>query len=455
MENSKLSKWYALPFLTVLAVLTVISLIIPLRPTISYGEQRDLEKFPAFSVDALLSGDYFDGITLWFSDTFPGREGWIGVSQTMASLYGHSEIAFEGTLSDDPIGPEEPEPPEAPPVSVPEETEASENGPASSTQAPSEETRSEETQPEETMFEAPEIELEDIYIGKAIQIGDTGYNQLKISPVMSDKYAKTISKFADRMAEKGVRVISAPAPTSVGVMVDASYLKQLKCSPQDEMLDYMHNQMSDNVIKVDTVRKLMAHKDEYIFYRTDHHWSALGAYYAYQAVCEATGMEAVALEDMTYWNQGEMTGSLYGKVPYPRKLKHDEMECWVPQGNITMYLSPRDTTEFPMIRDVSHKKPEGKYCAFLAADTPIVHIVNEDLPDGPNCLIFKDSFGNCFTPYFSQNYHNVYAIDYRKYWDYRMADFVEKYDIDDVIIAPYMIATQDTNANKWFASHFR
>ena len=131
MDNSKLSKLYALPFLCVLALLTVISLIIPLRPTVSYGELRDLETFPAFSVDALLSGDYFDGITLWFSDTFPGREGWIDVSQSMATLYGHSEIAFSGTLSDTPVQPSLqetplPDPSGDAPVSLPEETAASE-----------------------------------------------------------------------------------------------------------------------------------------------------------------------------------------------------------------------------------------------------------------------------------------------------------------------------------------
>lgn len=452
MDHPKLSKWYALPFLVILTILTMLSLIIPLRPTISYGEQRDLEKFPEFSVGALLSGDYFNGITLWFSDTFPGRERWIDVSQTMATLYGHSEIAFSGTLSDNIIEPPGQDSLGDASISLPEAATASSED--SQLNSPIE-AAPEETQSAETEFKAPKIELEDIYLGKAIQIGDTGYNQLKISPVMSDKYAKTISGFADRMAEKGVRVISAPAPTSIGVMVDPAYLEQLNCTPQDEMLDYIHSQMSENVVKVDTVRKLMTHKDEYIFYRTDHHWSALGAYYAYQAVCEAAGMEAVALEDMTYWNQGEMIGSIYGKVPYPRKLKRDELECWVPAGDITMYRSDRDYGEFPMIRDVSNNNPEGKYCAFLAADAPIVHIVNEDLPDGPNCLIFKDSFGNCFTPYFSQNYHNVYAIDYRKYWDNSMASFVEKYDIDDVIVAPYMIATQDTNAGKWFQSHFR
>ena len=86
----KPGKKYALPFFLVLALLTAVSLIIPLRPTFSYSEKRELTKFPAFSVEALLSGEYFDDITLWFSDTFPGREQWLDVSQSMASLHGYS-----------------------------------------------------------------------------------------------------------------------------------------------------------------------------------------------------------------------------------------------------------------------------------------------------------------------------------------------------------------------------
>ena len=62
------------PFIAVLAVLTVIAFLVPLRPETSMREKRKLHEFPAFSVRSLMSGEYFDGISLWFSDTFPGRE---------------------------------------------------------------------------------------------------------------------------------------------------------------------------------------------------------------------------------------------------------------------------------------------------------------------------------------------------------------------------------------------
>lgn len=448
--NSKNEKRRSLllviPFFVVLAVLTVVSFLLPLRPTISNSEKRELTKFPEFDLEALISGDYFDDITLWFSDTFPGRESWLSLSQSVSSFHGYSEIAVEGELTLTDEVPVEPEPA----VTAPLETEP-ENAEETATTA-------ETTEPEETGWGGVQTENNEISLGAAIQIGDTGFNQLGFSKVQSDRYIKSVSNFADRMAEKGVRVISAPAPTSVGVMVEPEYLEQLKCARQDEMLAYLHDNMSDNVIKVDTFSNLVKHNDEYIYFRTDHHWTALGAYYAYEAMCETTGQEAAALDSFTLWNQGEFCGSLYGKVRWPRKLRIDTLDSYIPQGDITMYAHFKDSslgTEWPLIADKTKADKNSRYSAFLAADCAMAHVVNESIPDAPNCLVIKDSFGNCYVPFLTQNYHNIYAIDYRKYWRYRMSDFVDKYDIDDVIIMPYLIATQATDGNDMFKSQLR
>ena len=132
----------ALPFFLVLGVLTVASLIVPLRPTFSESEKRELTKFPAFSLSALVSGDYFDGITLWFSDTFPGREAWLDVSQHVSTFHGYSEVAIDGALTDsDEIPPvEEPAAPE------PETPEPA--APAATEETTAEEVPEETTEPE-------------------------------------------------------------------------------------------------------------------------------------------------------------------------------------------------------------------------------------------------------------------------------------------------------------------
>ena len=85
-------------FFGLLAVLTVAAFIIPLRPTRSYSEKRNLTPFPRFSAAALTSGEYFDGISAWFSDTFPGRETWLRVNAAVEQLHGVSDVTIYGDL---------------------------------------------------------------------------------------------------------------------------------------------------------------------------------------------------------------------------------------------------------------------------------------------------------------------------------------------------------------------
>ena len=104
--------------------------------------------------------------------------------------------------------------------------------------------------------------------------------------------------------------------------------------------------------------------------------------------------------------------------------------------------------EYPLISDMTNRKLGEKYLTFIGGDNPLVVITNNDLPDGPSCVIIKDSFGNCYAPFLTQNYHKVYIVDYRKYTQMKLTSFVDVYEIDDVIFMPYLIATQDEMGNK-------
>ena len=433
-----------LPFFLVLTALTVVSFVIPLRPTFSDSEKRELTKFPAFSVEALVSGDYFDDITLWFSDTFPGRERWISLSQQASNFHGYSEIAIEGPLTvSDAV------PAETLPAEIPEETILSETQDAASLP----------TEAEEGWggIDAANAEID---LGAAIQIGDAGFNQLGFNQLQSNRYVETMNRFAKVLESHGVTLVSAPCPTSVGIMVEESYLDMLGCTPQDEILGYLHENMDPSIVTVDTFTNLVNHNDEYVYFRTDHHWTALGAYYAYQSLCETLGYEPASLEeDFELWNQGDFKGTLYGKVRWPAKLRIDTLDTYLPKGNITMYAhfnNNMNKAEYPIVSDWSNKNPTGKYSAFLGSDCPMVEIINEDLPeDAPSCVVVKDSFGNCYVPFLSQTYRKVYAIDYRKFGIMQLSYLCANYDIDQVIVMPYLIATQSIQGNDIFMKQLR
>ena len=434
-----LSPRLAIPFFLVLALLTVVSLILPLRPARSQMEKRELASFPEYSWESLISGQYFDDISLWFSDTFPGREHWIALSSRISSLHGHSEIAIEGSI---------PQSMDSVPQEVPEPREPAESvQPSETLQA------SAETVPEETQWGGVDAEGGELQLGAVIQIGDTAFNYQGFSQPMSDRYAASLSGLAERLAPKGVRVVSAPAPTAVGIMVEKEYLKSMRCVDQEQVINYMHGRMSEDVVKVDTFSAMIDHNREYLYFRTDHHWTALGAYYTYAAICEARDMTPAPLDSFEVWDQGEFQGSIYWKSPRPRKLRSDNVYAYIPQGDIVNLVCGNDGfgTERPLLQDMTKRALNEKYLTFLWSDNPLCIVTNNSLPDAPDCILVKDSFGNCLAPFLTQNYHKIYAIDYRKYYAMGVNEMVEKYGIQDVIFAPYLTATQAIDGNDMFA----
>ena len=448
---------YAIPFFVVLAVLTVVSFILPLRPSVSYIEKRSLAEFPEFSIESLTSGDYFDDISTWFSDTFPGRERWITLASNVQSYHGYSEIMIAGDPSDFASYDESTTAPETDPTTLPDEasTEASSESTEESAET-SEETEELIVLEEVTVPEAPVEEWGGVdagansifNAGAVIQIGDHLFQHQGFSEFQSDRYIATVNKVAEIYTEQGIRVASALPPQSVGVMIEPEYLEKINCADQAEISTYILERLSEQVYTVDTVPLLRSHNDEYIYFRTDHHWTALGAYYVYEALCKELDMEPAPLENFEVWDQGAFQGSLYWKAPRPAALTEDNVYAYNPPGDLNTRISKSGDGgfEWTVLTDMTKSDVSTKYMTFLAGGGQMVKIVNNDLPDAGNCVIIKDSFGTCIAPFFTQNYHTLYVVDYR-YYSKNMSTIVRSFEIDDIIFLPNLGATQTASVN--------
>lgn len=435
---------FSVPFFVTLGILTVVSFLLPLRPQRSYAEKRELARFPEFSFSALVSGDYFDGISLWFSDTFPGREQWITLAQYDDSLYGYSDIYIQGDIpvtETVPVILENPTPATSPTQSAVTTESVKESVPAVTEPV---------TEPGWGGVDAGDA-AEIIRDMTAFQIGDSAFIYQNFSQATSDSYAAVVNELAQKLQDKGVTVISAPTPTAVGVLIEDEYQQKLGSVSQVKIQEYINSRLDPQVVAVDTVNALIDHNDEYIFFRTDHHWTALGAYYSYRAICESVGLEPVDIETLEPWDQGTFRGSLYGRVQQPNKLRADTVTAYIPKGDIRFetYNTDGYPSQRTLLTDASYRTEYEKYLVF-GTDYPMTHAENRSLPDAPNCIVVKDSFGNCFVPFLTQNFHHVYAIDYRKYYKEPIDKLVEKYNIDCVIIMPYITAIQDSQGPEMF-----
>ena len=457
----------AVIFFIALGLLTALAWCLPLRPAVSEKEKRNLETFPDFSLSALADGSYFNHIGIWFSDTFPGRDAWIGADQRLKALHGTGDVVIYGALDagdDIPLTDDEfedtddPEPTAAAetvsveetpePVSTPESAAS----PGTETTPEPEPTTEPTPEPQEDVWGGKVIEEEDLVtVGAVIQIGDSVFPFTSFSKTYSKAYATNINNAAELLKGRA-RVSSVLVLHSTTLLLPREYRDSIGCKPEEEVLNYVNKQLRDDVIAVDTYGSLLPHNGEYIYYRTDHHWTALGCYYAYVDWAKKAGFEPVPLEKYRELSFEPFYGSLYYKANQSGALKPDTVYAYEPPGDVHLYLQmgSKDSVtsrgyEQTLLTDV---RGTDKYLTFLTGDLPLATFINNDITDGSACLIVKNSNGNPFCYYFPQHYQYTYVIDYRKYRNRSLSNFVDYYGVSDVIFCLSSGQAQSAGGNE-------
>lgn len=423
-KKFKGAKALIISFFVLLFLGAAVAVILPLRPTYSESEKRELTKFPKFSFSSLADGSFFDGVSTWYADTFPMREIFINASSKIKSFYGFGDSisGFSDGVSD-----EIPEADEnVPPVTLPVEDETE----SEATSAPDDE---------------PVDEALIQKFGAVIVIDDAGYEYYNFIKSVADKYAATVNTVAISLGGKA-NVYDIVVPTSTDITLPSSVRKGMNTSDQKEAINYIYSLLASDVKKVSTFDALYAHRNEYIYFRTDHHWTALGAYYAYCEFAKSAGKIPAALTDFEEKQFEGFLGAFYNDTKKNAALEKnpDVIHAYDPKGNVKLTFTDRkgNQVKWNVIADVTDWNATAKYSTFIGGDNPYTYIVNEDITDGSSCVVIKESFGNAFVPFLTLNYAQIHVIDYR-YWKGSITEFVTENSVDDVIFMNNISATRN------------
>ena len=192
---------------------------------------------------------------------------------------------------------------------------------------------------------------------------------------------------------------------------------------------------------------LRAHRNEYLYYRTDHHWTALGAYYAYTAFCESAGVSALPLSSWQEYRFEGFLGTLYNHTGSGALAKNpDTVYAYLPNGTNSAHVTERNgkSADYAIMQTATDRwypRADSKYNCFIAGDNPLTEIHNPLKSDGSSIVVVKESFGNAFVPFLVDSYEYVYVIDYRYYTDMTLSRFVTEKNIDTVLFINNVIAT--------------
>ncbi|MGI6269374.1 MAG: DHHW family protein [Candidatus Howiella sp.] len=427
-----------LAFFFSLYVFAFFSWLLPLRPSYSESEKRELTKFPAFSFASLFDGSFFDGINTWFADTFPFREGLISLNGRMQNLYGFSTAQVHGDVI-----PGE-EIPDAPMSEAPSSGTAEANAAVPS---------SSEEPKELNLDGVPTQSLSALLI-----VGDSAYEYYNFVQSVADTYITAVNSCAASL-EGTATVYDIVVPLSMDVRLPESFRKTINTSDQKKAIEYMYSSMREGIKKVDAYGALKSHSDEYLYFRTDHHWTALGAYYSYRAFAEAKGITPAELSAFTEAQYPGYLGSFYSESGKNASLaaNPDTVYTYTPADTNDITITTASGVEYnaELVADATDYDNANKYIAFIGGDNPYSVIRNPNLTDGSTCVVVKESFGNALVPFLVPNYQNIYVIDYRYYHKVKSGGIpalVREVGAQDVLFINNISATRNKSLMSYLAN---
>lgn len=441
------------------AVVAVGLLVLP-RPTVSESEKRNLATFPQFTWDAYWSGKYTENISYFFNDTVPFRDTFKSIGAGFRSLFGFTVDGAEikGTVSQVNSGASQTEVTTAstkPIVIVtPAPSDTSSNAPESKDETASKDNSNDskaDTSKAETSSKPDESsnssKPENVYIAPSdpdaqvlyeegsqlvYQSGDTIYGAQLYNGNRdnAEDYANTLNTLKTLLPDTNVYSMLALTQNTFITPAELEKTKYTELSDSE----YISNMLSKDIKVIDTMKALLPHQKENLFFLRDCHWQQLGAYYAAQSFAKSAGVNFAKLSDYDKYEE-DCLGSVYAATQYEGLMYEGEtFTYYVPKNEYTTEYYNEDYEfqfEYPLMPR-SDYNTTAFYSLFMVADSYIKHITT-DAKNDRVLVVLKDDYPSAMIPCLTSSFSEIYVIDVR-YCNFNVADFCVEKGATDVLV---------------------
>lgn len=450
------------------------------KPAYSEYEKRALEQMPEFTVSALADGSYTHGIDSFFADNFPFRESLVKKATSLKRfrgirafnknakqvIHGDSDIYSDGEMEihidedrfnnadaivlpglsgiteqtvtppkeeisdisddEDNTGSNVGSEPVVP--QLPDKYEDTYEMPEQTYDVTESNSSTEQSRNTDTAGELKGDKRDTIYI-----LGDTAYEYFRGTTKSAADYVKVINTYAKYIPE-GINIYTLVIPTHPEFGLAGA--DRTVSNEQKPVLDYIGSNLDARIKFADPHAKLLeAYKNgEYIYYRTDHHWTIRGAYCAYLEFCERAGIVPASSDSFEKGRIEPFLGTFYSASGKEQSLASnpDYVEYFVIDAPCT--VTRYDKKDNPSNGKLFYRSVRGEsngYLAFMGGDFPYAHIKTENT-NGKKLMIFKESFANPLIGLLAPHYEELHIADIR-YFKYNPINFIKQYGVTDVL----------------------
>lgn len=272
-------------------------------------------------------------------------------------------------------------------------------------------------------------------------VGNTGMELLTISDSSAQSYAQMVNAVSEALPN--VEVYNIAVPTACEF-----YAPKELYTNQTAGIKKIYSLLNEKVTPINVVKTLMDHAAEFIYFRTDHHWTQRGAYYAYKEYADVKGFEIDPLSTFDVQNSFSHVGSFksFTKGTAGEKImlsNPDMLQIFMPKYTAVgaayndMYMRSKKW-------DLNLVYPNfNSYSAFIGGDNPLA-VFRTSNANGKKLVIIKESYGTAFATWAVNNYEYIYVIDPRKFNGFggqnerfNLKEFYEINKFDDLVIINY------------------
>ncbi|MBK8951928.1 MAG: hypothetical protein IPM85_06065 [Chitinophagaceae bacterium] len=259
----------------------------------------------------------------------------------------------------------------------------------------------------------PDDGQEGIRKGAVFIFKKRGFELFSGGTAMGKKYAEAINMY-NRLKIPGLKIYNLIIPNGFEFEVTERYKNLAK--PATEAINSIFSSEDPEIIKVNPVDEIRRHRSEYIYFNTDHHWTSLGAYYAYRSFCKAASLTPVSLDSIPYKVRPGFLG-FFHRITRSAVLKNnpDSVKYYLFPDSVNFYIGSNTigywSKSHMYAEDV---RGDNSYSVFLQGDLPICKMETQH-KNGRKIVLVKESYGNAFAPFLINNYEKVIVVDQRSY----------------------------------------
>jgi hypothetical protein len=393
----KTSAMHLIVFTGVLIFCAISFFVVP-KINISQMENRKLTSFPIYSWQNLENGSYLDSIDLYVADHFPFRDSWVDVVDHYRNAGGikDGEIAI---IENDNFSMESTDTTKLDSVdlNITQDSIKLNNAKLGSAKGLM------------------------IYDGMGIQIFGGSNNYSKLFASVINDYRSTF--------DSSINIYYMGIPAHGEYYMPDDYRKGNSESKNIAFTATLLNPQIKSIFIADYIKQ---HRKEYIFFNTDHHWTDLGSYYAYEKFCEIAAIKPTAIENYDVEYRGRFLGSLYQLTRDQRlKEKGDSLIIHKIRNKYTMKVLENPENYIKGSAGQMYYKWNNSYGCYISGDLPFERF-DSDVKNNRRLVVIKNSFGNALIPHLVQNYETVFVIDYR-YFKGSVYDLVVNQKVTDIL----------------------